>query len=404
MTLLCLVSVCSADVRVEKMDNGDWQLLVEDKPFVVQGLVYTIAVVGDDPDASTLRDWMTLDLNGNKKNDVAYDSWADANGNNQQDKDEPTVGDWQLMKDMGVNAIRIYQMPSDDPRVMDLYASPGPRLNFGHAPNKEILRDLFYRFGIRVIAGHFFGEWTLGTGAVWPQEGTDYTKPEHRKNLLTAVRVMVEEHKDEPYVLMWLLGNENFNPYDQDNAETEVEAFLTLVNEAAELIHTLDPNHPVAICNWNMHHIEDIARLAPAVDIYGMNIYQSDISLEYPKLKQIVDRPVLLTEYGFQSKMTSVYDEGAQARYHMNVWSDIAENFAGSSGAGNSIGGVIFSWNDQWWLGGTPNKHDSGEFLGMPGAEWYGITGQGDGTHSPYLRTLRKTYHIYKKLWNNDNT
>ena len=391
---------CEAGVRVAKTDSGDWQLLVDDKPYVVQGIIYNVSVVGDDPGAGTLRDWMILDLNNNGKNDVAYDSWVDANGNNQKDEDEPAVGDWQLLQDMGVNTIRIYQLPSADPRVMGLYANPGHRLNFGHAPDKQILRDLFNRFGIRVIAGHFFGEWTLGTGAVWPEEGTDYANPEHRKNLLTAVRVMVEEHKDEPYILMWMLGNENFNPYDQDNAELEVEAFLTLVNEAAELIHALDPDHPVAICNWATHHTEDIARLAPAVDIYGMNIYQSGLSDVYLKLKETVDRPVLLTEYGFQAKMSTIYDDGAQARYHMEAWADIADNLAGGPGAGNSIGGIVFSWNDQWWLGGTPNEHDSGAFLGVPGSEWYGITGQGDGQHSPYLRTLRKAYTIYQKLWN----
>jgi beta-glucuronidase len=408
VSIICLTALCltgyspmgrASTVRVEKTGTGDWQLLVDDKPFVVKGVVYKVSVVGDDPGNGTARDWMTLDLNENGKNDVAYDTWVDANRNNRQDDNEPAVGDWRLLKDMGVNTIRIYQMPSDDPRVMGLYLSPGQRLEFGHASNKKILRDLFNRYGIRVVAGHFFGEWTLGSGTTWAEGGTDYTNPRQRKNLLTSVRVMVEEHKDEPYILMWMLGNENFNPYDQDNAETEVEAFLTLVNEAAELIHSLDPDHPVAICNWHMQHIEDIARYAPAVDIFGMNNYESDLSPHYPKLKQIVDRPVLITEYGYQAKMRTIYDEGAQARYHLGVWKNISDNFAGGNGAGNSIGGLIFSWNDQWWLGGTPYDHDSGDFLGVPGAEWYGITGQGDGKSSPYLRTLRKAYYIYKSLW-----
>lgn len=388
-----------AAVRVVKNDAGEWQLLVEDHPYFVKGVVYNVSVVGDDPAEGTLRDWMTLDLNTNGKNDVAYDSWVDANGNNRQDDNEPTVGDWQLLKEMGVNTIRIYQMPSADSRIMGLYSNPGHRLTFGHPPNKEILRDLFQRFGIRVIVGHFFGEWTLGTGAHWPEEGTDYTNPVHRKNLLTAVRVMVEEHKDEPYVLMWMIGNENFNPYDQDNAETEVEAFLTLVNETAELIHALDPDHPVAICNWGMRNIEKIAKYAPAVDIYGMNIYDSDFSDEYREIKEKVDRPVLLTEYGARAKITSIYDDGAQARYHRESWKSIAENEAGGQGVGNSIGGIVFSWNDQWWLGGNPYGHDSGEFLGIPGSEWFGITGQGDGSHSPFLRTLRKAYFLYQRLW-----
>ena len=82
---------------------------------------------------------------------------------------------------------------------------------------------------------------------------------------------MVEEHKDEPYTLMWVIGNENFNPFDQDNAEKQVEAYLTLVNEAAKLIHRLDPHHPVALCNLADRNIEQMRKYCPAVDIFGMN-------------------------------------------------------------------------------------------------------------------------------------
>jgi len=32
--------------------------------------------------------------------------------------------------------------------------------------------------------------------------------------------------------------------------------------------------------------------------------------------------------------------------------------------------------------------------------EWLGICGQGNGVRSPFLRELRKSYFLYKELWN----
>ena len=43
--------------------------------------------------------------------DGPYESWVDTNKNNKQDDNEKIVGDFQLMKEMGVNTIRIYHVP-----------------------------------------------------------------------------------------------------------------------------------------------------------------------------------------------------------------------------------------------------------------------------------------------------
>ena len=369
-------------------------------------MVYNFTVVGDDPNVASLRDWSILDLNHNGKVDVAYDSWVDLNKNNLQDADEKPVGDWQLLKDMGCNTIRVYQMPTADARLREIYKNPGDKLTFFHPSNKELFRDLYARFGIRVIIGHYLGEWTIGSGAEW-QAGTDYRDPVQRKRLLDCIRVMVEEHKDEPYTLMWMLGNENFNPYDHDNAEKEVEAFLTLVNEAAKLIHKLDPDHPVGLCNWQRAHLRDIGRFAPEIDILGVTAYFGPFGFGtlWGSVKMDVDRPLLITEYGCSAiNKKGQEDEDYQVKYHKRCWEDIVFNKFGNKGVGNSIGGVVFSWCDQWYLDGYPSRHDiTGDPNALPkgvrGEEWFGITSQGDGSHSPFLRQLRKTYFLYKNLW-----
>ncbi|MCK5493403.1 MAG: hypothetical protein KAJ14_09870, partial [Candidatus Omnitrophica bacterium] len=90
-----------------------------------------------------------------------------------------------------------------------------------------------------------------------------------------------------------------------------------------------------------------------------------------------------------------------------NCWQDIVKNSYGNEGTGNSIGGIVFSWSDQWFLAGQPNQHDKVStgtdlFSNVFGVEWFGLTGQGDGSKSPFLRQLRKAYFTYKDIWNID--
>ncbi|MCM8789547.1 MAG: tetratricopeptide repeat protein, partial [Candidatus Omnitrophica bacterium] len=128
----------SGKVRLVQYQNGDWQLLVDDKPFVIKGITYAPTKICQSPDEGTLGNWMEEDFNKNGRADGPYDAFVDKNRNNKQDKDEKAEGDFKLMKEMGVNAIRVYHHP--------------------HKVNKELLRELYKKFGIRVIMGDFLGK------------------------------------------------------------------------------------------------------------------------------------------------------------------------------------------------------------------------------------------------------
>lgn len=172
-------------VELVKDEEGFWRLLVDNNPYFIKGITYEPVKVGER--ITSANEWMNYDFNHNGINDTAYETWIDKNRNNKQDEDEEPVGDFYLMKEMGVNTIRIY-----------------PPTNI----KKDILRDLYNRFGIRVIMGNYLGAYCWGSGADW-ESGTDYTDPVHLKNMLEDVKRMVLEFKDEPYILAWLLGNEN---------------------------------------------------------------------------------------------------------------------------------------------------------------------------------------------------
>ena len=377
------------DGRIDlvKYENGHWQLRVEGRPYIIKGIGYSPAKIGQSPDNGTLEDWMQADDNHNGKIDGPYDSWVDKNLNNTQDEDEKSAGDFQLLKEMGCNTLRIYH----------------------HASNKGLLADLYDRFGIMVIMGDLLGAYTVGSGAGW-YEGTDYTNPEHKKNMLESVKKMVEDFKDEPYVLFWMLGNEN-NYGVANNAKTNPDAYYAFVNEAARMIKSIDRDHPVAVSGGDLLFLDIFSSKAPDIDIYGSNAYRGKYGFGrsfWENIKDTCDKPAMITEYGCPAYMegkSSQEAQDSQAEYLKNCWEDIAYNSAGYPGAGNSIGGALFEWVDEWWKAYEPDVHDakrnwSGPFPdGWNYEEWLGIAGQGDGKSSPFLRQLRKTYFTYKEMW-----
>ncbi len=384
-------SVGGSHVRlVQSKKTGHWQLQVDGNPAMIKAVTYNATKVGQSPDNGTLADWQTEDSNKNGLPDGPFDSWVDKNLNDQQDADEPVVGDFQLLKEMGVNSIRVYQQP--------------------HKPNKEILRKLYHDYGIMIIMGDFLGKYAFGSGASW-FEGTDYDNPEHKKNMTESVRKMVEEFKDEPYILFWLLGNEN-NYGLGCNADKKPESYYKFVEEVAQMMKSIDKNHPVAICNGDTLFLDLFAENCPSVDIFGSNAYRGDYGFGsfWEQVFDATGKPAFITEYGCPAFANHLEREGAeqaQADYHKGSWDDMVFNAAGTTeGTGNALGGVVFQWLDEWWKNYEPAFHDKtagaqGPFPdGFMYEEWFGLIGQGNGQNSPFLRQLRKSYQYYKGVWN----
>jgi beta-glucuronidase len=392
-------------VKLIEYNNKHYQLFVDDKPYFVRGICYSPNPVGTSPDNGTLnvsRDWMFADYNNNKIIDGPYESWVDANRNEKQDKKEKPVGDFQLMKDMGVNTLRLYHYP-----------------NF----NKQLLKEGYEKYGFMYMIGNFIGMYCTDSGAEW-FEGTDYTNPEQCKKMLASVEKMVEEYKDEPYVLMWVLGNENnygsvgvvgISAGTGCNVRKDIAAYYKFVNECAKRIKELDPQQrPVAICNGDLLFMDICAQNAPELDIYGANAYRGKegFGTLWKDVSKIYERPVVITEYGC-SAYSKMYDmernEEEQALYHEGSWKSMEENFAGY-GSGNALGGIIFEFTDEWWKAGPPPEFNpsvqdkTGQWMGpfIDGwayEEWFGLCSIGDGKDSPFKRQLRKSYFTYKKLW-----
>jgi len=397
----CYSTASAAIVKTQKTSQG-WELLVNGKPFLVHGMCYFPDTIGESPDDNTRRNWEMVDDDHDGRNDFAYQTWVDTNRSNIRNSNEKDTGDFELMRQMGVNAIRIYNHVSDDPYLQTLNTASSKTNNYPPQAEKKILRQLYLKFGIMTAMGDLLGAYTVSTGADW-KTGTNYTDPLQRANMLKSVEDMVRWHKDEPYVLMWVLGNENDLPYPHTNAGSQPEAYARFVNEAAALIKKIDNNHhPVAISTGNYSMIDYYAKYAPLVDIFGINLYENDGFNElWKKAARDWDRPVMLTEFGtgYPIVTNGKLNENFQSQVHRQSWEDIYRHSAAHEAPGNAIGGFVFEWVDNWWEDGNKWYQNINPDGSGWNHEYNGVCSMGNGSAGSLMRQLRKVYFMYQELW-----
>jgi hypothetical protein len=279
----------------------------------------------------------------------------------------PEFGTWAeidapLLAAMHVNTVRT---PID------------PGVDAAHGPIGLAVLDALYAEGIMVIM-------TVDDGI------NDLTRVEH------AVRF----YKDHPAILMWLLGNEwNLNRYFGVAASTSDAAERT--ETAAALIKTLDPHHPVATSYGDIAidapglRLTDTARyvntIAPSVDLWLLNIYRgASFGTLFEEWRSITTKPMLIGEFGTDAFETTtsplsacdtagMVDEAVQASWALGLWSEIARNLSARSTADVTVGGLVFSWVDEWWKVSPHGRQDCGGFAhgghpdGFSNEEYYGI-------------------------------
>jgi len=375
-------------VYIKKLKNSHYQLIVERKPYIVKGVCYAPIPIGQNHE---------------------YDWWSDPY--------KPWIVDGKLMQEMGVNTIRLYQS-HDNPEEV-----------------KKVIRDLYELYGIRTILGHWLG--------FWEYPCPFYGDKDFQERIKKEVLEMVNTYKDEPGILLWILGNENnysclgqVNPWSTDEIDKEpnpqtqkfmrAKIYYSYVNDLARQIQEADPNHPVALGNGELVGLDVANQFCPDIDLVACIIYRGKtFGNLFNSVRATFDRPVLLSEFGADAydAYLKKEDQNIQAFFLESQWRQIYENLANNKeGAGNCLGGTVFEWTDEWWkhdqnnpeswkVHDTESNWSNGSYyfdIQAPknmnmNEEWFGIVALSEDQKESGLdkRIPRKSYYVIREFWKN---
>lgn len=379
-----LISFCvhaqPALVKVMQ-DNSGMKLQVNGREFMVNGMNWDYFPVGTN---------------------FSYSLWKQPDDIIQAALD----AEMSLLRNMGVNTIRQYT----------------------GVPARWI-KYIYENYGIYTMLNHSFGRYGLTLSGAWVVN-TEYSDPRVRTLLMAEVTQMVNEYKDTPGLLLYLLGNENNYGLFWDGAETEdipmedrksttrAVALYKLFNEATLAMKAMDNTHPVAICNGDLLFLDIIKQECKDIDIFGTNMYRGiSFGDAFERVKNELNKPILFTEFGADAfnVLNNAEDQESQAYYMVGNWKDIYENSAGLGKAGNSLGGFTFQFSDGWWkFGQTKNLevHDDNASWSNGGyqkdfvqgennmnEEWFGICAKGQTTpRGLYSLYPRAAYYALKEV------
>jgi len=197
------------------------------------------------------------------------------------------------------------------------------------------------------------------------------------------INQIVLYYKNHPAILMWAIGNEwNINLFHSkyNNLDSAAQA-----NEsAAQLIKTIDSNHPVASIYGEIEILPDqpltktkqiVNETCQSVDVWGLNIYRGDnFSNLFDQWASITSKPMFIAEFGTDSYQTTGYwpvvgspNEIMQKNFILSLLEDIRPELSAINPMKVCLGGALFEWVDEWWKvkdsdGGSPSTHDNGGF------------------------------------------
>lgn len=383
--ILFVLNTCAQKDTVSIFRNNEgFKLLVNGENFIINGMNWDYYPIGTNYSYSL---WEQPDVIIKEALDV----------------------EMKLLKDMGVNTIRVY---------------------VGIQP--KWITYIHENYGIYTMLNHSFGRYGVSVKGNWIS-ATDYRDDETQKVLIEEISEISKIYKDTPGLLLFLLGNENnyglfwaggeTEDFPENQKEIDLKGeklgrhMYRLMNKAAKKIKSIDGKHLVAICNGDLGFLEIIAEECLDIDIYGTNMYRGKSFTDaFKKVKSVLNKPILFTEFGADAfnVISNKEDQKMQAFYMLENWKEIYENVAGVGKSQNCIGGFTFQFSDGWWkFGQTINldKHDTNaSWIGggydidlkkenkNMNEEWFGICAKGP-TNEKGLYTLypRAAYYALKE-------
>ena len=366
-------------------DANGWKLQVNGQDFYVKGMVWGYSPRGEN---------------------YNYNLW----GQSDEFIKKVLEHDFGMMKKAGVNAIRA----------------------FSTIP-PEWVTYIYEQYGIMTAINPLMGRYGATIDGVWRPQ-TDYSDPRTREVLKAEVLEIVQRFKNTPGVLMYALGNEanyglewsasfEIENLPEGEQQTEKAKYLySLYQETIREAKAIDPNHLYTIVNGDIQYIDLIKQYVTDMDLLGSNAYRGiSFTSLWKDVDEKLDLPVLFFEFGadaFNAK-NFAEDQAAQASFLRGQWQEMYNQSYGNGGYGNSIGGFVFAWRDEWWKylqterldihdrhaswanGGYTYDYVEGQ--NNMNEEWWGINSLGPANSDGiYEAVPRMAYDVLADIWRID--
>lgn len=236
---------------------------------------------------------------------VTYGPFAPGADGFQFPAREKAAADFALMRELGVNTVRIFTLPP---------------LWF---------LDLAAESGLKVLVG-----------IPWSQHVTFLDSPEIRREARRAILAGVESCRNHPAVFAYLIGNEIPPDMVRWHGPDRVRAFL---KELVAAVKAVVPGALVSYANFPSTEYLTI----DFTDFLCFNVYLHDRTAFRRYISRLhnlaVDRPLVLTEFGVDSMREGL--GGQEAILSWQVHTAFEMGVAGT---------FVFAWTDEWFTGGHP--------------------------------------------------
>ena len=321
------------------------------EPYFIKGVNYNPMPVGRHP------------------NDRGWEAPEEERPDNIFDDEQRLRRDFELLKKMGCNTIRLWKADSTFLKGRNRY------------PNRMTKKtlDLAEKYGLKVIAGFWINtkpSYCRRSRRIY--KGLKFSKANTQKKTKRSFLRFINKFKRHPAILFWAIGNgknEHFDSMDFDQLST----LYSLADELAAIAHTAEGKnfHPVAFVNGGIDMIGDITYEATDLDlknldIWGANVYRGetfgDLFEEYAEKSE---KPLWIAEYGLDSWNSLDYrtpaaggeDQETQAEWVGNLWDEIVANKE------ITIGATVKEYSDEWWRPdetlGNRKHHHTHDYYGI---------------------------------------
>ncbi|GAA2051795.1 hypothetical protein GCM10009839_68690 [Catenulispora yoronensis] len=220
---------------------------------------------------------------------------------------------------------------------------------WGTDASSQPLLDAAAARGLKVINGF------------WLNQGADYVNDTaYKTNTLNTIKQFVTQYKDHPGTLMWDVGNEVIlttqDHYTGAAIEQQRIAYAQYVEQIAEAIHAIDPNHPVTSTDAWTGAWPYYKQYTPSLDLLAVNSYNSVCNVKQDWINGGYTKPYIVTESGDAGEWEVPNDANGvpteptdqqQRDGYTSAWNCIAGH------PGVSFGGTLFNYGVENDFGGV---------------------------------------------------